>query len=81
MELDKAKQEGFVSNRVPDNSGNHSKKKLLAVLGIITKFDRRKNREAIRRAWMPTGTALLPCAFYSFDNPLADKSPATAFDA
>ncbi|XP_031132308.1 hydroxyproline O-galactosyltransferase HPGT1-like [Ipomoea triloba] len=58
MELEKAKQEGFVSNRVPDNSGNHSKKKLLAVLGIITKFDRRKNREAIRRAWMPTGSAL-----------------------
>lgn len=73
LELEKAKQEGFVSNRFPDNSGNHSKKKLLAVLGIITKFDRRKNREAIRKAWMPTGTTLLPCAFYSFDNALQIK--------
>lgn len=58
MELAAAKQEGFVSKRLSENDGAHSKKKNLAVIGIITTFGRKKNRDAIRRAWMPTGAAL-----------------------
>lgn len=57
MELAAAQQEGFVSNHLSENKGT-PKKKLLAVVGIITKFGRKNNRDAIRRAWMPTGTDL-----------------------
>lgn len=58
MELAAARQEGFVSKRFSENDGTSSKKKNLAVIGIITTFGRKKNRDAIRRAWMPTGAAL-----------------------
>ncbi|XP_057810179.1 hydroxyproline O-galactosyltransferase HPGT1-like isoform X2 [Salvia miltiorrhiza] len=57
VDLEKARQEGFVSKHIPENSIT-TKKKLLAVVGIITMFGRKNNREAIRKAWMPTGTAL-----------------------
>lgn len=57
MELEAARLEGFVSNHLSENKGTH-KKKLLAVIGIITKFGRKNNRDAIRRAWMPTGRVL-----------------------
>lgn len=63
MELEAARQEGFVSNHLSENKGTH-KKKLLAVIGIITKFGRKNNRDAIRRAWMPTGRVLF--LFVSF---------------
>ncbi|KAI8569726.1 hypothetical protein RHMOL_Rhmol02G0299300 [Rhododendron molle] len=55
MELAKARQKGFVSKYSSDGSGTHPKKKILAVIGIITRFGRKNNREAIRKAWMPTG--------------------------
>ncbi|GMQ05645.1 hypothetical protein CsSME_00050593 [Camellia sinensis var. sinensis] len=55
VELAKAREEGFVSKHSSENSGAHKKKKILAVIGIITKFGRKKNRDAIRKAWMPTG--------------------------
>ncbi|XP_060206901.1 hydroxyproline O-galactosyltransferase HPGT1-like isoform X2 [Lycium barbarum] len=58
MELGKASQEGFVSKHLLDNNGKDSKKKLLAVVGVSTKFGNKKNRDAIRKAWMPTGAAL-----------------------
>ncbi|XP_076890465.1 hydroxyproline O-galactosyltransferase HPGT1-like [Bidens hawaiensis] len=57
-ELDEAKKEGFVSKSVIETKGNGEKKKLLAVVGILTGFGRRHNRDAIRKAWMPTGTTL-----------------------
>ncbi|XP_057521179.1 hydroxyproline O-galactosyltransferase HPGT1-like isoform X1 [Amaranthus tricolor] len=57
MEVAAARKEGFISkfSRVNEDT---VKKKLLAVMGIATQFNRRKNREAIRKAWMPTGAAL-----------------------
>ncbi|XP_054823587.1 hydroxyproline O-galactosyltransferase HPGT1-like isoform X1 [Prosopis cineraria] len=58
MELAAARQEGFVSKHlsVNDGTGRQSTKRLLSVIGIITTFGRKKNRDAIRKAWMPTGT-------------------------
>lgn len=58
MELEKAKKEGFVSKHLIETKGTDEKKKLLAVVGIFTGFGRRHNRDAIRKAWMPTGTTL-----------------------
>ncbi|KAL0408085.1 UNVERIFIED_CONTAM: Hydroxyproline O-galactosyltransferase HPGT1 [Sesamum radiatum] len=57
VDLEQARQEGFVSKHLPENGGT-TKKKLLAVIGIITMFGRKNNRDAIRKAWMPTGDAL-----------------------
>ena len=59
MDLAAATQEGFVPKHLSKNDGTRSKKKLLAVIGIITTFGRKKNRDAIRKAWMPTGNCLL----------------------
>ncbi|XP_031286632.1 hydroxyproline O-galactosyltransferase HPGT1-like isoform X3 [Pistacia vera] len=58
MELAEARKEGFVSNHLPQKEDKNSKKRLLAVIGIITTFGRKKNRDAIRKAWMPTGATL-----------------------
>lgn len=58
MELAVARKEGFVSKHTSENDRKHSKKKLLAVIGIVTTFGRKRNRDAIRKAWMPTGKAL-----------------------
>ncbi|KAK6274707.1 hypothetical protein POUND7_004416 [Theobroma cacao] len=58
MELAAARQEGFVSKQHLENDGTHSKKRLLAVIGIVTTFGRKKNRDAIRKAWMQSGAAL-----------------------
>ncbi|KAL6986363.1 Hydroxyproline O-galactosyltransferase HPGT1 [Sarracenia purpurea var. burkii] len=58
IELAKARQEGFDSKHSSANSETHTKKKILAVIGIITRFGRKNNRDAIRKAWMPTGAAL-----------------------
>ncbi|KAL3645710.1 Hydroxyproline O-galactosyltransferase HPGT1 [Castilleja foliolosa] len=57
VDLEKARQEGFVTKHLTEN-GATSKKKLLAVIGIITMFGRKHNRDAIRKAWLPTGDAL-----------------------
>ncbi|KAL5551910.1 hypothetical protein UlMin_002086 [Ulmus minor] len=58
MELAAARQEGFIPKSLSKNDESHPKKKFIAVIGIITTFGRRKNRDAIRKAWMPTGSAL-----------------------
>ncbi|GJU89219.1 hydroxyproline O-galactosyltransferase HPGT1-like protein [Tanacetum coccineum] len=63
-ELDEAKKEGFVSKHLTETKGTDEKKKLLAVVGILTGFGRRHNRDAIRKAWMPTGR--IPFPFVSF---------------
>lgn len=55
MELAAARQEGFVPKRLSNTDDTHTKKKLLSVIGISTTFGRRRNRDAIRKAWMPTG--------------------------
>ncbi|XP_044468417.1 hydroxyproline O-galactosyltransferase HPGT1 [Mangifera indica] len=57
-QLATAKQEGFVSKSSIDTADNCIKKRPLVVIGILTKFGRRKNRDAIRKAWMATGTAM-----------------------
>ncbi|OMO58611.1 Glycosyl transferase, family 31 [Corchorus olitorius] len=58
MDLAVARQEGFVSKQHLENDGTRPKKKPLAVIGIITTFGRKKNRDAIRKAWMHSGAAL-----------------------
>lgn len=63
MDLAAARQEGFVPKHSTKVDGAHSKKKHLAVIGIITTFGRKKNRDAIRKAWMPTGNHLLVSTF------------------
>ncbi|PSS04421.1 Hydroxyproline O-galactosyltransferase [Actinidia chinensis var. chinensis] len=57
MELAAAKQEGFTSNLLPETNRT-PKKKPLVVIGVLTRFGRKNNREAIRKAWMGTGAAL-----------------------
>ncbi|KAK7293453.1 hypothetical protein RJT34_16319 [Clitoria ternatea] len=58
IELAKARQEGFASNHAIVTNGTHTKKKPLVVIGILTKFGNQNNRDAIRKAWMGSGTAL-----------------------
>ncbi|KAK7385043.1 hypothetical protein VNO78_30750 [Psophocarpus tetragonolobus] len=58
MELATARKEGFVSNHVIETNGTYSKRKPLVVIGIFTKFGSQNNRDAIRKAWMGSGTAL-----------------------
>ncbi|KAL5727218.1 Hydroxyproline O-galactosyltransferase HPGT1 [Ranunculus cassubicifolius] len=60
MELAAAKQEGFVSKSIvkTETNGTYSRKRLLTVIGILTQFGRKNNRDAIRKAWMSTGAAL-----------------------
>ncbi|KAL6182303.1 hypothetical protein ACLB2K_043726 [Fragaria x ananassa] len=58
-ELAAARKEGFVPKSLVENEkANYSRKRILAVIGIFTTFGRKKNREAIRMAWMPTGAAM-----------------------
>ncbi|CAN1778467.1 Hydroxyproline O-galactosyltransferase HPGT1 [Linum perenne] len=49
---------GFASKYSTSENASQPKKKLLAVIGIMTTFGRRRNRNAIRQSWMPTGGAL-----------------------
>ncbi|PIA49201.1 hypothetical protein AQUCO_01300208v1 [Aquilegia coerulea] len=60
MELAAAKQEGFVSKHLTktNTDGTASRKRLLAVIGILTRFGRKNNRDAVRKAWMSSGAAL-----------------------
>ncbi|GMH26715.1 hypothetical protein Nepgr_028558 [Nepenthes gracilis] len=58
LELTAARKDGFVLKYSNGNHGTYSKKKLLAVIGVITKFGHRTNRDTIRKAWMPTGLGL-----------------------
>lgn len=66
MELAAAREEGFVSKHLPRTkiNGTYSRKKLLTVIGILTRFGRKNNRDAIRKAWMSTGRLL--SSFVSF---------------
>lgn len=59
MELAAARKEGFVPKHLSKSDGTRSKKKLLAAIGIVTTFGRKRNRNAIRKAWMPTGSCFL----------------------
>ncbi|KAF6172960.1 hypothetical protein GIB67_006336 [Kingdonia uniflora] len=65
MELSAARQEGFVSKHLSETNTNTtgSRKNLFAVIGIATGFGRKNNRDAIRKAWMPTGR--IPSLFVS----------------
>ncbi|KAL0917800.1 hypothetical protein M5K25_012891 [Dendrobium thyrsiflorum] len=58
MELAAARQEGFVGRYTPETNGNHTRKRLMAVIGITTGFGQKNNRDAIRKTWLPTGVAL-----------------------
>lgn len=58
MELSAARQEGFVPKFLTENNAT-PKKRPLAVIGILTGFGRKSNRDAIRKAWMGTGMALV----------------------
>lgn len=57
MELAAARQEGFVSKHLPDTKKS-PKKQPLVVIGVLTSFGRKNNRDAIRKAWMATGIVL-----------------------
>ncbi|MBA0789614.1 hypothetical protein Gotri_025595 [Gossypium trilobum] len=58
MDLAIARQEGFTSKRSSDTSGAVSKRKPLVVIGVLTRFGRKNNRDAIRKAWMGSGETL-----------------------
>ena len=68
MQLSAARQEGFVPKQLPGNDGKQPTKKVLAVIGTMTTFGRKKNRDAIRKAWMPTGTVSIGLASFSNAN-------------
>ncbi|XP_076959897.1 hydroxyproline O-galactosyltransferase HPGT3-like [Bidens hawaiensis] len=57
MEITLAKSQGFLKDRLkqPDISSN---KKLLAVIGVYTRFGTRLNRNVFRGSWMPKGDSL-----------------------
>ncbi|KAL2558675.1 putative beta-1 [Forsythia ovata] len=57
MELSTARQEGFVSKHLPEMN-KIPKKNPLVVIGILTGFGRKNERDAIRKAWMGAGAAL-----------------------
>ncbi|PIN20561.1 Galactosyltransferase [Handroanthus impetiginosus] len=57
MELAAARQEGFVSKHLSEINGT-PKKRPLVVIGILTGFGRKSNRDAVRKAWMGTGITL-----------------------
>lgn len=59
MELAAARQEGFVSKHLPDTK-KPPRKQPVVVIGVLTSFGRKNNRDAIRKAWMATGTVLPP---------------------
>ncbi|ESR35342.1 hypothetical protein CICLE_v10005228mg [Citrus x clementina] len=58
MQLAAAGQEGFKSKGSTDTDDKDPKKRPLVVIGILTRFGRKNNRDAIRKAWMGTGAAL-----------------------
>ncbi|GKU89189.1 hypothetical protein SLEP1_g3357 [Rubroshorea leprosula] len=64
MELAAAKQEGFNSKNLEDIDGSVSKRRPLVVIGILTTFGRKNNRDAIRKAWMGTGRVLSIFLFF-----------------
>ncbi len=59
MELAAARQDGFASKSSTETNEVNSKKRPLVVIGILTRFGRKNNRDAIRKAWMGTGKVFL----------------------
>lgn len=57
VELATAKQEGFVLKQSLEDNRISGKRPLI-VIGVLTKFGRKSNRDAIRKAWMESGRAL-----------------------
>ncbi|KAG5558737.1 hypothetical protein RHGRI_008635 [Rhododendron griersonianum] len=57
MELAAARPEGFKLNHLAVTN-QPPKKRPLVVIGVLTGFSRKTNRDAIRKAWMGTGSAL-----------------------
>ncbi|CAN1267616.1 Hydroxyproline O-galactosyltransferase HPGT1 [Linum perenne] len=57
-ELVSAKQEGFSSEWLTDNGGARPKKRQLVVIGVMTVFGNKNNRDAVRKAWMGSGESL-----------------------
>ena len=55
MDLAAARQEGFT---VKHSRETNETKVPLVVIGVVTRFGRKNNRDAIRKAWMGTGNAL-----------------------
>lgn len=66
MELAAARQEGFTSKRSLETNEAQPKKKPLVVIGIFTRFGRKNNRDAIRKAWMGSGTCFNSLWAYIF---------------
>ncbi|CAL1404802.1 unnamed protein product [Linum trigynum] len=58
MELGSAKQEGFTADSLAENDDTQPKKRHLVVLGIMTVFNHKNNRDAVRKAWMGSGATL-----------------------
>ncbi|KAI9160937.1 hypothetical protein LWI28_012912 [Acer negundo] len=59
MELAAARQEGFIAKSLTvDTDDGNLNKRPLVVIGIVTMFGRKNNRDAIRKAWMGNGAAL-----------------------
>ncbi|XP_073109137.1 hydroxyproline O-galactosyltransferase HPGT1 isoform X2 [Elaeis guineensis] len=58
MELAAARHEGFVGSYSSETNGTNNRRRLMAVIGVITEFGRKNSRDAIRRSWLPTGPAL-----------------------
>ncbi|KAK8703345.1 hypothetical protein V6N13_021664 [Hibiscus sabdariffa] len=58
MDLAAAGKEGFTSKRSSDSDGAVRKRRPLVVIGILTRFGRKNNRDAIRKAWMGSGATL-----------------------
>lgn len=66
MELAEAKKEGFSAKSLTEAKDGNLDKRPLAVVGIITRFGRKNNRDAIRKAWMGSGKLESPL-FCFFD--------------
>ena len=59
MELAAARQEGFSAKSLTvDTDDGNLNKRTLVVIGIVTMFGRKNNRNAIRKAWMGNGKLL-----------------------
>lgn len=59
-----AREEGFVARYTPNNETYHKRRAFL-VVGIATETSHKKNRDAIRRSWMPTGNVFYSVSFHS----------------
>ncbi|XVF50931.1 hypothetical protein PTKIN_Ptkin04bG0143300 [Pterospermum kingtungense] len=59
MDLAAARQEGFTPKRLSDTDDKAvSKRRPLVVIGVLTRFGRKNNRDAVRKAWMGSGATL-----------------------